>query len=61
MLTQMSIELTRWTEHQNRIAAGLVTLDRKVTTCYSRLVIEVCLQHWFPLLEEDMPIDYPRP
>jgi hypothetical protein len=45
MLTQMSIELTQWTEHQKQITTWLTTLDRKTTTCYSKLVIEVCLQH----------------
>ncbi len=57
MLTQMSIKLTRWTKHQKQIAS----LDRKATTYYFGLVIEVCLCHWVLLLEEDTPIDFPKP
>jgi hypothetical protein len=53
----MSIKLTRWTKHQKQIAS----LDRKATTYYFGLVIEVCLCHWVLLLEEDTPIDFPKP
>jgi hypothetical protein len=56
MLTQMSIKLTRWTKHQKQIAS----LDRKATTYYFGPIIEVCLCDWFPLLEEDTPIDFPK-
>jgi hypothetical protein len=61
MLTQISIELTRWIEHQKYITTGLTSLDRKTTTCYSRYVTKVCLRHWFPLLEEDTIINSPKP
>jgi hypothetical protein len=57
MLTQMSIKLTQWTKHKKQIAS----LDRKASTYYFGLVIEVCLCHWFPLLWEDTPIDFPKP
>jgi hypothetical protein len=61
MLTQMSIELIWWIEHQKLVTIGLITPDRKAATCNSRLVIKVRLRYWFPLLEEDKPIDYPKP
>ncbi len=61
MLTQNSIELIRWIEHQKQIAVGLTTHDKKATTCYFELMIKVCLQHWFPLLEKDTPVDFPKP
>jgi hypothetical protein len=40
-----SIELTQWIKHHKEIAIGLTTFDRKATTCYSRLMIKVRLQH----------------
>jgi len=43
MLTQMLIELTRWTEHQKQIVVGLAVLDKKATTCYFKKIIKVCL------------------
>ncbi len=61
MLTQMLIELTRWTKYQKQITARLVVPNKKVTTCYSKPIIKVCLQHQFPLLEEKTPIDSPKP
>ncbi len=61
MLTQMSIELTWWIEHKKHIVARLTTLDMKASTYYFGLVIEVYLCHWFPLSEEDTPIDSPKP
>jgi hypothetical protein len=33
----------------------------KATTYYSRPIIEVYLHYWFPFLEEDTPIDSPKP
>jgi hypothetical protein len=47
MLTQMSIVLTQWTEHQKQIVVGLVTYDKKATTCYFRKIIKVCLYTGF--------------
>lgn len=44
-LTQMSIELTWWTEHQKQITTWLITLDRKATTYYSGPVIEVYIRY----------------
>jgi hypothetical protein len=40
-----------------QIVAGLITVNRKATTCFFGPIIKVCLQHWFPLLKEDTPID----
>jgi hypothetical protein len=57
----MSIELTWWIEHQKSTTVGLATLDRKATTYYLGLVIEVCLRHWSPITDEDTPIDFPKP
>jgi hypothetical protein len=45
MLTQMSIELTWWTNHQMQIATRLAMPNIKATTCYFRPFIEVYLQH----------------
>jgi hypothetical protein len=56
-----SIELTWWMKHQKTITSWLVMLDKKATTYYSKPVIEICLQHWFPLSKKKTPIDCPRP
>lgn len=45
ILTQMSKELTQWTEHQKQIVARLATPVKKVATCYFGLVIKVFLCH----------------
>jgi hypothetical protein len=36
-------------------------LDRKVATYYSRLVTEVCLRHWFSIIDEDTFVGSPKP
>jgi hypothetical protein len=35
--------------------------DKKASTCYLGRALEVCLQHWFPLLKEDTHVDFPKP
>jgi hypothetical protein len=60
MLTHMSIELIRWTKHQNLITIGLAMPKKKVATCYSILVKDVCLRHWFPITNEDTPVESPK-
>jgi hypothetical protein len=35
-------------------------LDRKATTYYLGYVIEVYLKHWFPILDKDTPVDFPK-
>jgi len=61
MLTQMSIELIQWTQHQKQMIIRLVAPNKKATTCYFGPFIEVCLWHLFPLLEENTPIDSAKP
>ncbi len=61
MLTHMSIKLIQWIEHHKSIIVGLAMLDRKATTYYSRLVIEVCLRLWFPIINENTFVDYSKP
>ncbi len=61
MLMQMSIKLARRTEHHKQIVARLITPNKKASTCYFGPIIEVCLQHWFPLLKEDTLVDSPKP
>jgi hypothetical protein len=60
MLTQMLIELTRWIEHHKQIATWLAMPDKK-TTCYFKLVIKVCLWHWFISSKEYMLVDSSKP
>jgi hypothetical protein len=38
----------------------LATPNKKATTCYFRLVIEVYLRYWFPLSKEDTLVDSPK-
>jgi hypothetical protein len=56
----MFIELIQWTKHKKSIVVGLVTHDRKTTTCYLRLVIDVCLRHWYLITYEDTFVDYAK-
>jgi len=36
-------------------------LDRKVTTCYLGLMIEVYLKHWSSIIDEDTLVYFPEP
>jgi hypothetical protein len=49
-----------WIKHQKRITTGLEAPDKKAITCYSRLVIKVCLRNWFLVSDEDTLIDFPK-
>jgi hypothetical protein len=60
MLIQMCIELIWWIEHQNFFTIGLVTLNKKVITYYYGLVVDVCLQHWFPIIDEETHVNSPK-
>jgi hypothetical protein len=57
----MSIELTWWIKHQKHITTRLVATDKNVVICYSGLLIEVNLRHWFLILDEDTLVDFPKP
>jgi hypothetical protein len=53
---------TRWIEHQKSIAIGMVVFNKKATTCYSGLMIEVCFKALNPNhIKGFAHVDYPKP
>jgi hypothetical protein len=54
ILTQLVVELTRWTKRQKK-ATKPMSSKTKGNKCYLGLLLDVLFRKWFPLFEMPLP------
>jgi len=55
VLTQLLLELTRWTKCQKKATINLVSSKTKIDNCYSRPILNILFRKWFPLSNMPSP------